>query len=46
MTILGEPLLLVGHQVPTSYGKVIDLMGVDADGVLHVLELEKHSSRP
>jgi hypothetical protein len=41
VTILGEPLLLVGRQVPTSYGKVIDLMGVDADGVLHVLELKR-----
>jgi RecB family endonuclease NucS len=41
VTILGEPLLLVGRQVPTSYGKVIDLMGVDADGVLHALELKR-----
>jgi hypothetical protein len=42
VTILGEPLLLVGRQVSTSYGKVIDLMGVDADGVLHVLELKRN----
>jgi RecB family endonuclease NucS len=41
VTILGEPLLLVGRQVPTGYGKVINLMGVDAGGVLHVLELKR-----
>jgi hypothetical protein len=30
-----------GRQVTTSFGKVIDLLAVDADGVLHVLELKK-----
>lgn len=40
-TILGEPLLIIGRQVATSFGKVIDLLAVDADGVLHVLELKK-----
>ena len=39
--ILGEPLLLLGRQVPTSFGKVIDLLAVDADGALHVLELKR-----
>jgi hypothetical protein len=39
--ILGEPLLIIGRQVTTSFGKVIDLLAVDADGVLHVLELKK-----
>ena len=33
-TILGEPLLIIGRQVATSFGKVIDLLAVDADGVL------------
>jgi hypothetical protein len=40
-TILGEPLLIIGRQVPTSYGKIIDLLAVDAEGILHVLELKK-----
>ncbi|HEX3783663.1 MAG TPA: hypothetical protein VHX38_28705 [Pseudonocardiaceae bacterium] len=40
-TILGEPLLVIGRQVPTSYGTFIDLLAVDADGVLHVLELKR-----
>jgi RecB family endonuclease NucS len=38
ITMLGEPLLILGRQVPTAYGKLIDLMAVDADGTLHVLE--------
>jgi hypothetical protein len=40
-TILGEPLLLIGRQVSTSYGTSIDLLAVDADGALHVLELKR-----
>ncbi|MEV6995616.1 endonuclease NucS domain-containing protein [Streptomyces sp. NPDC093228] len=39
--ILGDPLLLIGRQVPTSHGKVVDLLGMDADGSLHVLELKR-----
>ncbi|MGH3479662.1 MAG: endonuclease NucS domain-containing protein [Nocardioidaceae bacterium] len=40
-TILGEPLLLIGRQVPTAHGKFIDLLAVDSEGVLHVLELKR-----
>jgi hypothetical protein len=39
--ILGEPLLLIGRQVPTGYDKFIDLLAVSADGTLHVLELKR-----
>jgi hypothetical protein len=39
--ILGEPLLVIGRQVPTEYGKFIDLLAVSADGTLHVLELKR-----
>ncbi|WP_256332786.1 endonuclease NucS domain-containing protein [Streptomyces sp. 2131.1] len=39
--ILGKPLLLVGRQVQTDHGKVIDLLGMDAEGALHVLELKR-----
>ncbi|MBV2356445.1 DUF91 domain-containing protein [Streptomyces sp. J2-1] len=39
--ILGKPLLLIGRQVQTDHGKVIDLLGVDAEGTLHVLELKR-----
>ena len=40
-TILGAPLLLIGRQVPTDYGKFIDLLAVDDEGVLHILELKR-----
>lgn len=39
--ILGETLLIIGRQVPTAYGKVIDLLAVDGDGRLHVIELKR-----
>jgi RecB family endonuclease NucS len=35
--ILGTPLLLIGRQVPTDFGKFIDLMAVDDEGNIHVL---------
>lgn len=40
-TILGEPLLLLGRQIPTTYGKYIDLLGMDMDGALQILELKR-----
>ncbi|MDA1363113.1 endonuclease NucS [Glycomyces luteolus] len=40
-TILGQPLLLIGRQVPTAHGGFIDLLAVDAEGVVHVLELKR-----
>jgi RecB family endonuclease NucS len=40
-SMLGLPVFLIGRQVPTDYGKYIDLLGIDADGVLHVLELKR-----
>ncbi|WP_026400774.1 endonuclease NucS domain-containing protein [Actinomadura rifamycini] len=39
--ILGTPLLLIGRQVRTEYGKFIDLLGLDAEGTLHILELKR-----
>jgi hypothetical protein len=39
--VLGHPLLLIGRQVLTSYGKYVDLLGLDADGNVHVLELKR-----
>lgn len=40
-TILGERLLVIGRQVHTPYGKIIDLLAIDSDGNLHVLELKR-----
>ena len=39
--LLGERLLLIGRQVPTEHGGFIDLLAVDADGVVHVIELKR-----
>ena len=36
-----EALLLIGRQVLTADGRFIDLLGIDADGVVHVLELKR-----
>lgn len=39
--ILGEKLLVIGRQVHTAQGKVVDLLAIDGDGALHVLELKR-----
>ena len=40
-SISGTHLLIIGRQVPTSYGGYIDLLALDADGRAHVLELKR-----
>jgi hypothetical protein len=40
-TMLGSPLLLIGRQVPTEFGKFIDVLALDDEGALHVLELKR-----
>ena len=40
-TLLGAPLLIIGRQVRTDLGKIVDLVALDADGVLHVIELKR-----
>ena len=40
-SVLGETLLILGRQVQTAHGKWVDLLGVNADGELHVLELKR-----
>lgn len=39
--ILEAKLLVVGNQVATKYGKYIDVLGLDSEGVLHILELKR-----
>ncbi len=41
ISILDPNLLLIGRQVPTSFGKFIDLLAMDADGKLIVIELKR-----
>lgn len=40
-SLLGTPLLVIGSEVITPYGKRLDLLATDADGNLHVLELKR-----
>lgn len=37
----GTELLILGRQVLTSHGGVIDLLALDADGRAHVLEFKR-----
>jgi hypothetical protein len=40
--MLGTSIMIVGRQVPTTYGTFIDLLGIDADGAVHILELKRN----
>ncbi|MFD2395178.1 hypothetical protein ACFSSF_17160 [Dietzia aerolata] len=40
-SLLGDRLLVIGRQVRTPYGKLIDLLAMDIEGNLHVLELKR-----
>jgi hypothetical protein len=41
ISILDPDLLLIGRQVPTAYGKFIDLLAINREGNLVVIELKK-----
>ena len=40
-SMLGMELLIVGRQVTADFGGVVDLLGLDAEGRVHVLELKR-----
>ncbi|NDK32509.1 endonuclease NucS domain-containing protein [Nesterenkonia haasae] len=40
-SLLGEKLLVIGRQLRTPHGKLIDLLSIDEDGNLNVLELKR-----
>lgn len=42
ITVVDPGWLLIGRQVPTAYGKFIDLLAIDAEGQLVVIELKKN----
>jgi hypothetical protein len=41
LSILAGGLMLIGRQVPTSYGKFIDMLAMTASGELAVIELKR-----
>jgi hypothetical protein len=41
VSILGLEVMVIGRQVPTSYGKRVDLLAIDAAGDLHAIELKR-----
>lgn len=42
ISILDPDLMVLGRQVPTAFGKFIDLLTIDAEGNLTVVELKKN----
>ncbi len=41
ISIIDPGLLVIGRQVPTSFGKYIDLLGIDSEGHLAIIELKR-----
>jgi hypothetical protein len=39
--VLDAGLMIIGHQIPTSYGTIIDILAIDAQGDLTVIELKR-----
>lgn len=44
MSILDERWLLIGHQVPTEYGGILDILAIDESGNLIIIELKKNKT--
>jgi hypothetical protein len=42
LSILSSQLMLIGRQVPTSYGKFIDMLAMDISGNLSIIEIKKN----
>jgi hypothetical protein len=40
-TLIGLPIMVLGRQVPTEYGGFVDVLGMDAEGRIHVIEVKR-----
>src|ERR671925_344537 len=41
ISIIDPDLMIIGRQVPTSFGKYVDLLAIDSEGHLAILELKR-----
>ena len=41
ISIIDPDLMVIGRQVPTSFGKYIDLLAIDSEGHLAIIELKR-----
>lgn len=44
ISILSEDLLLIGNQIRTAHGKIIDMLAIDQNGSLIIIELKKEKT--
>jgi hypothetical protein len=44
LSLVSDGLLLIGRQISTNTGKIVDLLAIDADGRLLVIELKRDKS--
>ncbi|MBW4488894.1 MAG: DUF91 domain-containing protein [Trichocoleus desertorum ATA4-8-CV12] len=42
LSILSPQLMLIGRQIPTAYGKFIDILAMDMSGYLSIIELKRN----
>ena len=44
VSILSPKLMLIGCQIPTAYGKFIDMLAIDVEGNLSIIELKRNQT--
>lgn len=44
ISLISEDYILIGRQVLTSFGKLIDILAIDSEGNLQVIELKKNKT--